>query len=774
MILVSESADALTISDGRSALAPADDGLVFADAGAGGDRGWLLESLRISGAPVAFAADRISAADDGRSFAVRGETTSEDPLAVDLACAIREGMLRIAIDIGGGDDTEPLSVELDRRVLSRRPLASRSFPVNRWERNSGGGIPFQRPVGRVAEHVLADGATLWEASTGVGAFDPGADALRCAAHRAEGGAHRVELWLAPFDATAHGLAAAISRSDVGIATRTDTPFNLVLAAEAEPRATVELFSWGRPRDVTASWRLRGFDGEVVGSGSESLRLQPGRTDLPVVARTVGRGVYFLEASVDAASGRRIGFTRTSIAVMEPNALPERPTRFGLAAFRFHGGRAANLGEDEWAALSRQLGATRKRQVPEHTLEEFAKTGWRGLHQPPVDLRRTHRRTADGPIDDELRRRGHEEHLELAERFGCRYVEYGNELGATSPTDPAGGAVYARDYVIPLDEYLRACGSAVRVCSAGTQGPSLAFLEAFADAGGWAHTEAIAHHPGRGNFAPDWAPDPETWTTGTTGTYWNFLGGLRAVRAKVRELDERHGTRHELLLTEVYAPTYPNSWWEDTYRTSAENTLLEMALCVAEDVDEVYWYCANDGIWQDLEIAAPAGTGHMAAREYHFGLLHLDCSLKPSAMAFATGTQHLSDATFRGWIAFTEDEALRGLLFDTPRGELQILWSRADGYVLNPSHADEMFVADDGAECWDEPEPWVDVWPTKTTMRLAAPGATATELTCLGQERRIAAEDGRVPVVLDGAPRLYYGLAAPQRGDDGRYVARAGG
>lgn len=102
------------------------------------------------------------------------------------------------------------------------------------------------------------------------------------------------------------------------------------------------------------------------------------------------------------------------------------------------------------------------------------------------------------------------------------------------------------------------------------------MENFIAGGGWDLIDAFAYHPGRGNFTPDYIPPGDDWSTGADGTYWNFYGGLRQLKALMAE----HGEK-EIWLTEAYAPTKPNSWWHDTYRHAAENVLLTLALAKAE-------------------------------------------------------------------------------------------------------------------------------------------------------------------------------------------------
>ena len=85
--------------------------------------------------------------------------------------------------------------------------------------------------------------------------------------------------------------------------------------------------------------------------------------------------------------------------------------------------------------------------------------------------------------------------------------------------------------------------------------------------------------------------------------------------------------------------------------------------------------------------------------------------------------------------------------------MSILWTRKDGYVLNADH---------GADSWyASPEPWTDPWPTKTQVvaHSGTVAGTVRELNCVGEERTLNAAGGKVTLTLDGAPRVYYGLAA---------------
>jgi hypothetical protein len=97
-----------------------------------------------------------------------------------------------------------------------------------------------------------------------------------------------------------------------------------------------------------------------------------------------------------------------------------------------------------------------------------------------------------------------------------------------------------------------------------------------------------------------------------------------------------------------------------------------------------------------------------------------------------------------------DPMAKGLLFDTPKGPVAVLWNRADGMILNTNHVSK-------AKTYSEPEPWVETWKTRTPVKLLADKAV-TVVDCIGRETVVPCLHGAVTVMLDGAPRIVYGLA----------------
>src|SRR5699024_7306273 len=107
---------------------------------------------------------------------------------------------------------------------------------------------------------------------------------------------------------------------------------------------------------------------------------------------------------------------------------------------------------------------------------------------------------------------------------------------------------------------------VKLMAVSLAGMDYVFAEEMFDHGLADYASAFALNSGRGNFTPDYAPDPATWDPSANGKYWNFLGAIR----KAREMIDERNPGMEIWITEAYACTMPNSWWHDNYRHAAEN------------------------------------------------------------------------------------------------------------------------------------------------------------------------------------------------------------
>ena len=86
------------------------------------------------------------------------------------------------------------------------------------------------------------------------------------------------------------------------------------------------------------------------------------------------------------------------------------------------------------------------------------------------------------------------------------------------------------------------------------------------------------------------------------------------------------------------------------------------------------------------------------------MINRDLSFKPSLMAFCNTAEVLDKAVFKGWIRMDENHPLsRGILFDTPRGSMAVLWDRTEGNILTHPNGDIF------------PEPWVSSWKKETNI-----------------------------------------------------------
>ncbi|MCF6472742.1 hypothetical protein FAF44_30740 [Nonomuraea sp. MG754425] len=602
------------------------------------------------------------------------------------------------------------------RTLLNAAAPERYVPVTRWTRDPRGGVPYEVNAGALYAESWADTSAYVRLDKTTPGF------TNASWIHAPGTADNVteaELVLGTMrPAAANGIATA---APLTVEAWSDQPFGLYdPGASMRLRAQVVNGSATRRR-VRLTWSARDFDGRRAGGGVLTRALAPGEIwDETFTVGGAPQDIVFAE--VKAVSGADEVFARTNLATLEPHDY-QAEGRFGIANYPWM------LVPDKAAVgtLMQRIGVKSVR---------IAYDGAPGLSPAELDaLGIPHNVQLGGVIFDgtaEQVAAWADDRVAVARASGARYFEVANELNQPWMSGQK-AAEYVRDGLRPIHDRLKDSG--IKLMNCGLGGMDHKWTANFKEAGGWELIDAFAFHPGRGNFTPDHAPPPEEWEQGENGSYWNFLGALR----KARQTVDEYGGGKELWLTEAYACTRPNRWWNDSHRQAAENVLLTLALAVSEGVDGVNWYQPHDSTIHHPQEADPANP------EYHFGLMNRDTSAKPALLAFATATRVLEGATFVRWLTF-DDPDLKGLLFDG----FAILWSRKDGYFLNADH---------GADPWyPHKEAWADHWPTKTALTLPATGTSVREVDCIGRERTIPVRDGRVRLTLDGAARVYYGLS----------------
>ncbi|MFF2847299.1 hypothetical protein ACFVT5_13280 [Streptomyces sp. NPDC058001] len=737
-VSLAHAADPVTITADGISLTGQSDGSVLVRDGAGTDR-ILLSHFMI----------KDSALGQQRTF---GGTPARITLpdgrpAIQITYAMGSGAPGVTVrgvfdvsphkahlrwEVGGSSSTLTPSGFMFARTVTAPSAAESYEALTVWERDARGGIPYETNAGGAYIETWADTKGFFCLPSTNPAYtnatwihSPGtATGTTTAVTEAD---------LVLGELRPRGAGALASARALGVEVWTDQPFNLYKAAGQTMTLKAQVVNGGAAaKAVTVNWWARDYAGTRLAGGTVSKTVAAGTAwDTSFTVTSPTQGIVFTE--VEAVSGGDKALARTNLSV-----LPDFTYRagaesmFGIANYPW----LLKPGKDAVLGLLKTLGVKWIR---------IAYAGAPGIDIATLDANSIeHNVELSGiPVGGSAEAIAAWADTNVAKALAANasYFEVSNEVN--QPWMSGRGAdVYVRDGLRQVTDRLTAAGSPMKVMNAGLGGMDYIWTENFHAAGGWDLIDAFAFHPGRGNFTADYAPPPEEWTQGSAGSYWNFLGALR----KAKQVMAQYGGNKELWLTEAYASTKPNAWWTDTYRDAAENTLLTLALAKAEGVRGVNWYQLHDSTIHHPQEADPANI------EYHFGLMNRDTSAKPSLLAFATAARVLDRATFVRNLTFA-DAQVKGLLFTTPEGPVSILWSRKDGYVLNADH---------GTDSWyPSPEPWTDRWATRTDVvaHSGAVSGTVRVLNCIGQESTLTAAGGKVTLTLDGAPRVYYGLAA---------------
>jgi len=622
------------------------------------------------------------------------------------------------------------------RTLAAGTKQVKTAKLGRWQRPTHGGIPYEVKDGKLVQYKVGD-QCLWLAfGTDNGANLGWKDGTKQHTGIRKTGPGRYEtdfsVVLAPEAHTAPMVAAQWHHHPFALAL--STPKRNNCWTEPGKPLTLDallLNTSTSVRELVLSHCVRAFDGTIASAGTRALTLKPGqRHDQRISFPSPrDRGIFFAEVSArDLATGRE-EFARTNLTFLPPHEFRATPADsiFGLAAYW------PIPTEEDAQNLMDRMGVRWLREGK----TQLQHPGRIANHHSNI---RWGKDWTDKERDEWIRKE-----LKTCIKNGNPYWEFANEInmstaGIAMEGHGIGKALLADKYVTWLRAIRRVQQETgmtqVKILSFGIAGMDEVFVRKIHELGAWNLLDGLALHPGRGNFTPDYpVTNPyQPWEQKRGDNFWNYYGAVRRAKSLIHEQGEI-----PLWLTEVYTPTVPNSFWEDTPRSAAENVVLTYALAKAEGVKCGMYYQLFDSVWYD-KLGVNAKN-----REYFFGLVQRDLSFKPSLLAYCAIAEALDQASFQGWVKFPNADT-RGLLFATPRGPLAILWNRADGYVLTKE-----------AKPFATPEPWVDNWQTKTPTLLPTSGENVTVINCIGQHTSVPAQDGGVTVTLDGAPTMVYGL-----------------
>ena len=600
-------------------------------------------------------------------------------------------------------------------------------PATRWTRNPRGGVPY---LERVTENHFVDWVSGDSRISGVitvtGSGNNDAYGINTPPTRGDDGVWRASVNFRAdlIVAEARDLLEAARPMLAGaVLGHPDLPEQLVdvrgpstynIFADAGTR-TFTVGIAGMPVNSTAEVVARDYDGVEVHRSTvevtvpEDARHGDATVDIDLPDE---RNWYCLDVSCGDA------FARTTAAVWpEFEYGPADGSIVGLGGFSAiqPGARAGALElDDDEQALWHRLGIRHLRN-PWLTADQSSDHGIRTGIQPSGSAGKFSDPDAES-FDDwagSALAKGSEAGVELFELL--------NEWNTDKEKKTEHATEYTDKWLKPFRTAMDRDGTEAALISQGLAGWDPGFLNVIRERGGWELLDGIAVHPGRGNYTADY--DSQTW---------NFLGQVRKARAYL----DGHPGPTQLWLTEVYACTQPNSWWNDAARTAADAVFLTLPLAKASGVTGVHWYQLNDGLWFDRFGMNPDNS------EYYYGLFHVDRSPKPAAVAFAHAAEVLDGASFLGWIESPHPD-LRGLRFSRDGETLWVLWSRQDGYITNADHTDDGF--------YPFPEPW-EV-PDTASLQVGVPdGVRCTDV--IGRE--VPVDNGSVtvtgsPVVITGLP-----------------------
>ena len=597
------------------------------------------------------------------------------------------------------------------RIIGAGASSEQICKIGRWMRHANGGVPCEKPDGLLFRCTWFDQVLIQSIPGDSNYADSLGRHINLAKVEPGHFTADADFLIGSKEFNAKEAASRLNNRPLSIELISKQPFNLwETNFKPLPLFVQTINTSDSTRSIDLSYWARDFNGNIVASGTSTIKLGAGKHRLSTLKfRASNRGILYVE--VKATSGKDEEFARTTLGVLPPYQFKSgSESIFGIAAY------FPIPTEADVLKLLKRMGVKWARRNDPRILASNGMTSNWLDNQPPAAYKNDP--TGKNAYIRQL--------LQDCDARGNAYLEFGNEWNMDGGVENATlAATYVNDWLLPIANTRQQLQSKVQLMSVGLAGPDTTFLQKVYDLGGWNSLATISLHPARGNCTADYA-GPET--------YWTFLGAVQRTKSKVTQL----GTK-PIWVTEAYASTTPNNWWHDSLRTAAENVVLTYALALEEGIRQVQWYQLQDAVWYD--------TGGVSDTDpqYHYGLLNRDSTIKASLFAYCTIAEALDKAAFVRWMKFSNPNT-KGLMFNTANGPVAVLWNRADGYILAQSSPN-----------YASPEPWIDRWTTKTPTDLPAAGASVRVVDCIGQETVYRTQNGSVRVVLDGAPRIVYGL-----------------
>lgn len=579
------------------------------------------------------------------------------------------------------------------------------FKSGIWTRHAGGGVPYEAK-GAVLRPFPSERFTVWEKVDGNP--DWGFDFQQHIVFRKDEKAPtirraRVEFMVLPNGFDASAAAAVFNRQALVLNVTTAKPFHLFDVGETPEFKLVVSNPSFQPVEAELRVTATAFDGTVAIQENRRCTLESqGKTELNFTLPLAEQpDIWFIEA-VGTVEGKKT-FLRSTVAAMDRYEFQSDPDSvFGFSAFFPIPDRKSAL------ELLHRIGVRHLRSENGNELRAYnMDAGYHSAYNPKEW-------SGKSPEEQEKQIR---EHIAKIKANRATHWEFGNENDFKQPEEAA-AYVEVLKRIRPL---LNAEAPGVKLLSIGFANGfgGVKSLEMVAQAGGWPLLDGIAYHLGRGNTVPDLE---------NVGDGWFYLSSLQ----ELEKLIAKYGTK-PIYLTEIYTPTFPNTFWDDSLRNATENVPLSYAIALARGIKIAYYYQLNDSVWFDI------GGVNPNEREYSFGMLYRGGNVKPTVLAYQTAAKMLDGAKFeKEW---KSGSTSRGYVFTKPDGSrVALLWDRTDGYNLNQDTPE--FVAQ---------EPWVPFWKSRIPVQLKCTGTEIELFNPIGQVRRIPVQNGVAKITLSGEP-----------------------
>ncbi len=622
-------------------------------------------------------------------------------------------------------------------VMADKAVLAEQIKPARWNRHPLGGVPFQSTAGMANRYTIAGKSLIIANDHGLPQlYDPAKKQISLFVRNVK------RPWMTDllqgnvvFSFSRHPAAmnlavAAAGEDRLMMIVKSPEPFYLWKDTQKPIELKARLANLHTQSErVDVGTLARDMDGKIITQDHRSIQADSLKiNDIPIRISPKDIGPIFLE--VQARHRRAAVFENITLGVMpDRQFLDGEKSRFGISAYRGEVGLHTELRtEPQLLEFMRKIGVRWLRACGDHLLAQkhgFYTWYSNGPYGPAVNDYFVGKPSwVNEPANRESFMKGNLQWV-IDKKDVC--LEFTNEWNLYGGENQGVLAEkHAKDWMIPLKKLRDQMVPKIKLAGCVIAGGDLVYLDKVYKAGAWNSFEILAFHASGTPRSPDFDDG---------NTYWSYLATLRRVHEAMRKYGKK-----ELWMTEMYAPTAPNSACSLTERQAAEDIALMFGLAIAADVRGVMPYCLDDFDPQE-EIKTAKDLGEPSERENYFGIVRRDWTPKASLWSYQTAAWLFDGAKFIGDVALP-DKDLHGLLFDTPKGNLAMLWSRKEGYQDHgPSHTRFTHLP-----------PWVDPWTTRTPLTIQPEKSQVKVVDAIGREKILNPDQNKnITVELTGSP-----------------------